>query len=226
MYKKVLVEINEIVTAEIFARYALKFAKLNNASLCFFFIHKKGIKFEKISTILKRIFLEAEKNHLKAECIIKETTLPFYPQMILKKTLKLPCSVVIIKIINVGKISPKRILFILKGNLNYLKEKTDFIINLSKIFHAKVFINYFGKDENIEKIFSSLKRHEIKFESRIFPKFSYETLIFQTLSKKIELLAGEQKKTEFLGIFKLDLVSKLIENPPCNLIIFKPYHRK
>lgn len=241
MYKKVLVEINEIVTAEIFARYALKFAKLNNASLCFFFIHKKGIKFEKISTILKRIFLEAEKNHLKAECIIKEgerlkelkdiilkekIDLAFLPSDDFKKTLKLPCSVVIIKIINVGKISPKRILFILKGNLNYLKEKTDFIINLSKIFHAKVFINYFGKDENIEKIFSSLKRHEIKFESRIFPKFSYETLIFQTLSKKIELLAVEQKKTEFLGIFKLDLVSKLIENPPCNLIIFKPYHRK
>jgi hypothetical protein len=100
VYRKVLVEINEIVTAEIFARYALKFAKLNNASLCFLFIHKKGIKFEKISTILKRIFLEAEKNHLKAECIIKEgerlkelkdiilkekSTLPFYPQMILKK---------------------------------------------------------------------------------------------------------------------------------------------
>ncbi len=143
-----------------------------------------------------------------------------------KRLSKLPCSVAVVKIINMGKITPRRILFILRGKLDYLKEKTDFIMNISKIFHAKVFINYFGKDENIEKIFSSLRKHDIKIESKVFSKFSYKLMMFQALSKKIELLVVEQKREGFLRIFKPDSVSKLIENPPCNLIVFKPYHKK
>ena len=241
MYKKVLAEIDETITSEASARYVLKFAKLNNASIYLCFIHKKEAKFEKASAIFKKLFLEAEKNNLKVECIIKKgerlkelkdiilkekIDIAFLPSYDFKKASKLPCSVAIIKIINMGKISPKRILFILKGKIDYLKEKTDFIMNLSKIFHAKVCINYFGEDGNIEKIFSSLRKHEIKFESRIFPKFSYKTVIFQALSKKIELLVVEQKREGFFGIFKPDSVNNLIENPPCNLIIFKPYHRQ
>lgn len=241
MYKKVLAEIDEEITAEVSARYALKFAKLNNASLYLCFIHKKNTKFEKAEATLKRVFLEAEKNNLKAECIIKEgeriaqlkdivkkekIDIAFLPSDDFKRLSKLPCSLAVVKIINMGKISPKRILFVLKGKLDFLKEKTDLIMNFSKIFHAKVFINYFGKDENIEKIFLSLKKHEIKFESKVFPKFSHKILMFQALSKKIELLVVEQKKPGVLGIFKPDSVSKLIENPPCNLIVFKPSHKK
>jgi hypothetical protein len=241
MYKKVLAEIDETITSETSARYALKFATLNNASLSLYFMHKNEAMFEKAETILKRVFFEAEKNNLKAECIIKKgemfeelkdiilkqkIDIAFLPSDDFKKVLKLPCSVVVIKIINMGKISPKRILFILRGKLDYLKEKTDFIMHLSKIFHSKVCINYFGKNENIEQIFSSLREHEIRFESGIFPKFSYKTLIFQALSKKIELLVVEQNRPGFFDIFKSDSVSKLIENLPCNLIIFKPYHRQ
>ncbi len=140
MYKKVLAEIDETITSEASARYALKFAKLNNASIYLCFIYKKEAKFEKASTILKRLFLEAEKNNLKTECIIKkgerlkelkaiilkeEIDIAFLPSEDFKRASKLPCSVAIIKIINMGKISPKRILFILKGKLDYLKEKTD-----------------------------------------------------------------------------------------------------
>lgn len=206
MYKKVLAEIGEGITASVSARYALKFAKLNNASLYLCFIHKKDAKFEKAEVTLKRVFIEAEKNNLKTECIIKEgerleqlkdiikkekIDIAFLSSDDLKRISKLPCSVAVVKIINMGKITPRRILFILKGRLDYLKEKTDFIMNIAKIFHAKVFINYFGKDENIEKIFSSLRKHEIK----------------------IELLMVEQKREGFLGIFKPDSVSKLIENP-------------
>ncbi|WP_353684227.1 universal stress protein [Thermodesulfovibrio sp. 3907-1M] len=241
MYKKVLVEIDEGITASVSARYALKFAKLNNASLYLCFIHKKDAKFEKAETILKRVFIEAEKNNLKAECIIKEgerfaqlkdiikkekIDIAFLLSDDFKRLSKLPCSVAVVKIINMGKITPKRILFILRGRLDYLKEKTDFIMNISKIFHVKVFIIYFGKDKNIEKIFSSLRKHDIKIESKVLPKFSYKLGMFQSLSKKVELLVVEQKRAGFLGIFKPDSVSKLIENPPCNLIVFKPYHKK
>jgi len=241
MYKKILAEVDERLTSESVARYALKFAKLNNSSLYLCFIHKKEAKFEKAEVALKRVFLEAEKNNIKVECIIKEgerleelkeiikkekIDIAFVTSDDFKQISKLPCSVAMIKIINMGKLSPKRILFILKGKVNYLKEKAIFIENLSKIFHARVYINYFGKDENIEKLFSILKKHEIKIESKVFHKFSLKTVMFQALSKKIELLVMEQEKSGFLGIIKPDSMSKLIENPPCNLIIFKPYHKE
>lgn len=241
MYKKILAEVDERLTSESGARYGLKFAKIGNASLYLCFIHKKEAKFEKAEATLKRVFLEAEKSNLKVECIIKEgerleelreiikkekIDIAFVPSDDFKQISKLPCSIAMVKIINMGKLSPKRILFILKGKVNYLKEKAIFIENLSKIFHARVYINYFGKDENIEKLFSILKKHEIKIESKVFHKFSLKTVMFQALSKKIELLVMEQEKSGFLGIIKPDSMSKLIENPPCNLIIFKPYHKE
>lgn len=241
MYKKILAEIDERLTSESAARYALKFAKLSNASFYLCFIHKKEAKFEKAEATLKRVFLEAEKNNLKVEWLIKEgerlgelkeiikkekIDIVFIPSDDFRQISKLPCSVVMVKIVNMGKLSPKRILFILKGRVNYLKEKAAFIENLSKIFHAKVYINYFGKDESIEKLFSILKKHEIKIESKVFPKFSLKTSTFQALSKKAELLVVEQEKAGFLGILKPDPLTKLIENPPCNLIIFKPYHKE
>lgn len=241
MYEKVLAEINDTITSETFARYALKFAKLIDASFYICSVHKKEEKFEKAEAVLKKVFLEAEKNNLKVECIIKKgerfkelkdiikkekLDIAFLPSDDFKKISKLPCSMAIIKIINMGKLSPKRILFILKGKANYLKEKAIFIENLSKIFHAKVYINYFGKDENIEKFFSILKKHEIKIETKVFPKFSLKTATFQALSKKSELLVVEQEKSRFLEILKPDPVAKLIENPPCNLIIFKPFHKE
>ncbi|MEN2985047.1 MAG: universal stress protein [Thermodesulfovibrionaceae bacterium] len=241
MYKKVLAEIDETITSESSARYALKFAKLSNASLYLCFIHKKEAKFEKAEAIVKKVFLEAEKSNLKVEGIIKEgerleelrdiikkekIDITFVPSNDFKKISKLPCSVAMVKIINMGKVSPKRILFILKGKIKYMKELAFFIENISKIFHAKLYINYFGKDEDIEKLLSTLKRHEIKIESQVFPKYSLKTLKFQALSKKIDLLIVEQKKSGLFEILKPDSLSKLIENPPCNLIIFKPYHKE
>lgn len=241
MYKKFLAEIDGSITSESSARYALKFAKLINASLYLCFIHKKEARFEKAEAMIKRVFLEAEKNNLKVERIIKEgerlkelkhiikkekIDIAFLPADDFKKISKLPCSIAVVKIVNMGKLSPKRILFILKGKINYLKEKAFFIENLSGIFHARVFINYSGKDKNIEKIFSILKKHEIKIESKVFPKFSLKTVMFHALSKKVDFLVIEQERAGFLEILKPDSVSKLIENPPCNLIIFKPYHKE
>lgn len=69
MYKKILTEIDERITSESAARYALKFAKLSNASLYLCFIHKKEAKFEKAEATLKRVFLEAEKTILKLNAL-------------------------------------------------------------------------------------------------------------------------------------------------------------
>lgn len=48
-------------------------------------------------------------------------------------------------------------------------------------------------------------------------------VIFQVLSKKIELLVTETKERTFLEIFKGTEMEKLIKNPPCNIILFKVY---
>lgn len=241
MYKKILAEIDGTLTSEASARMALKFAKFSNASFYLCFIHKRETKFEKAEAMAKRVFLEAEKNNLKVELIIKEgerieeikdiikkekIDIAFLPSDNIKKILKLPCSTVTVKIINMGKLSPRRILFIFKGKIEYFKENVFFIENFSKIFHAKVFINYFGADKSIDKLISNLKKQEIKLESKIFPKFSLKTLMFQALSKRVEFLVVEHKKSGFLEFFKPDSLTKLIENPPCNLIIFKPYHKE
>lgn len=233
VFKKILIEINHALTSEAVSHYALKFAKLNDSSV--FLVCQKGVDFEKAESVLKKVFLSAEKHNLQAQCFTKEggrievlkeiikkekIDIAFLSANDFKTLLKLPCRVVIIKIINMGKISPKRILFILRGKVEPLKEKTFFIETLAKIFHAKIYINYFGKDKNIEKLFSILKQHEVKFESKTFPKFSYKTLIFQALSKRIELILIEPEKRRFLKIFK-SAIEELFENPPCNLIIFK-----
>lgn len=240
MFKRILAEIDEKITSEISARYALKFAKINEASVWICFIHKKGTQFEKAESTLKKAFLEAEKNNIPAQCVIKDGNRVEELKKIIKKEnieaaflhgedlnkiLKLPCSVIIVKIVNLGKISPKKVLFILKGKVKQMKEKVVFIESITKIFHGKLIINYFGKDKNIEKLFSMLKKQEIKFESKIFPKFSYKTAMFQALSKRVELILIEAEKPGLIKFFKSEY-EKLINNPPCNLMIFKLYHKE
>lgn len=241
MYKKILVEIDESITSEALAQYGLKFSKIFKASFYLFYLYEKEKKNIKGEETLKKLLLEAEKNMLKAQSIIKEgerfkelekiikkeqIDLAFLPLNNIKQISKLPCSVAMVKIINMGKLSPKRILIFLKGKMSYLKEITFFIQNFSKIFHATLYIYYFGKDEKIEKLFTILKEHGLKFESKIFPKFSLKTLTFQALSKRIDLLIMAEKRDKFFEIFTANPITELLKNPPCNLIIFKPLYKE
>jgi len=240
MFKRILALVDEKITSEVSARYALKFAKINNAFFLICLIHKKGTQFERSEQILQKIFLEAEKIKIKTQGIIKtgdkfeelkeiikkeNVEIVFLPDENLRKIFELPCSVVNVKIVNLGKILPKKILLILKGKISQIKEKAAFLENIAKIFHAKFIINYFGNDKDIENFFSILKDQGIKFESKIFPKFSYKTAVFQALSKKVGLVLIEIEKPKVFKFLKSDY-EKFIENPPCNLITFRLYQKE
>lgn len=240
MYKKILTEIDEKFLSQILVNYALKFAKINNAELWLYIIPEKDTSLEKLESILKKIFqetkyfnipiqyiIETEKKLRKLKNILstKEIDIAFLHLDNFKNLLGSPCSLVSIKIINIGKSFPKRVFFILSGKLDHLKEKVHFIENISKIFHPKIYITYFGKDKNIEEFFLLLRNKNLKFESKIFPKFSYKSAIFLALSKKSELIVIESQKKSFFNPFKLFGIKKLIENSPCNLLIFKPFQR-
>ncbi|MDW8135195.1 MAG: hypothetical protein RMI74_00195 [Thermodesulfobacterium sp.] len=140
MLKKILIEIDSKITSEFLYHYALKYAKITKAELWLGLFHKKGKPFQKAESILKKLFLEAEKLNIEVQGFIKEgdrlkelkniinkekIDLAFLSMENLNKLLKLPCSIVTSKIINIGKIYPKRILFILKGPITHLKEKNS-----------------------------------------------------------------------------------------------------
>ncbi len=240
IYKKILVQINDDFISERAAYFALKVARELKSHLILCFIHERGQEFEKGERLLKKYFLEAEREGLKVEALIKEgrsleiledlikkeaIDLLFVPGEGSKKLDQLLCSIAIVKIVNLGKLHPKRILFLLKGNLPSWKENAYLIETFYHAFKTKVFLVCCGKSKNFSKLLFHLEKAGVKMDMEFYPSFSYNIIIFQILSKRADLLILEKTDRRILGFLGRSESQKLIRETPCNLIIFRPFSR-
>ncbi|MBM4128532.1 MAG: universal stress protein, partial [Nitrospira sp.] len=55
-------------------------------------------------------------------------------------SLKLPCSVALVRVVHMGRIHPRNILVPLKGRIDHIKERAYFTAKMAEGFGAKVFV--------------------------------------------------------------------------------------
>ncbi len=230
--------------------------------------------FEKAEDAMKRLFIEAEKTGIQVESIT-ETGEPvkeiekivkheeiniafastrrediekrFYAGTVAQNlSLKLPCSVALVRVVHTGKIHPHKILVPLKARIDHIKERAYFTARMAECFHSRVFIFHVTKPitkffhgeihltpaqwekrlpENIKDFMEHLIRYEIAHEGRLAPGITARSITIEASSKRHDLvIMGASERGLLSSIIKGNPVENVLRETPCDLIILKPRH--
>ncbi|PKL51757.1 MAG: hypothetical protein CVV37_04825 [Nitrospira bacterium HGW-Nitrospira-1] len=68
-----------------------------------------------------------------------------------KLSLKLPCSVALVRVVHSGRVHPRRILVPVKARIDHVKERACFTTHMARAFGSKVFV--FHAPKPLEKFF-------------------------------------------------------------------------
>lgn len=229
---------------------------------------------EKAEDAMKRLFIEAENMGIEVESITKtgevvkeiekivrheeiniafastrreDIEKRFYAGTVARNlSLKLPCSVALVRVVHTGKIHPHKILVPLKANINHIKERAYFTAKMAECFHSKVFIFHVTKPitkffhgeihltpaqwekrlpGNIKVFMEHLIRYEIIHEGKLAPGITARSITIEAAAKRHDLIIMGASERGFLSsVIKGNPVEDVLRETPCDLIILKPRH--
>jgi len=161
-------------------------------------------------------------------------------------SLKLPCSVALVRIAHSGRVRPGRILVPVKARINRVRERAVFVSAMAKAFGAKVFV--FHAPKPLEKIFSGeihltppeweerrsadiahfmshLKQRDIEHEGRHLPGGIARNITVEAFAKRHDLIImGASERSLLASLLNGSPVEQVLRETPCDLIILKPRH--
>jgi nucleotide-binding universal stress UspA family protein len=161
-------------------------------------------------------------------------------------SLKLPCSVALVRVVHSGRVHPKRILVPLKARVDHVTERAAFVTRMARAFGSKVFV--FHTPKPIEKFFHGeihltppeweerishdishfmeyLKQHDIEHEGRLLPGKTARNITIEAFAKRHDLIImGASERSLLASLLKGNPVEEVLRETPCDLIILKPRH--
>lgn len=171
----------------------------------------------------------------------------FYAGTLVRRlSLKLPCSVALMRVVHFGRIPPRKILVPLKATIDHITERARFAGFLAQAFGAKVFV--FHTPQPVEKFLRGerhltpreweerlspdlarfldyLNRKDIEHESRLLPGRASRNITIEAFAKRHDLiLMGASERNFWAALLHGNPVEEVLREAPCNLIILKPRH--
>ena len=171
----------------------------------------------------------------------------FYPGTIARRlSLKLPCSVALVRVMHTGRVHPKRILVPLKARIDRVTERASFTACMARTFGSRVIV--FHTPKPIEKFFHGeihltppeweerishdirhfmeyLKQHDIEHEGRLLPGRTARNITIEAFAKRHDLIImGASERSLLTTLIKGNPVEEVLRETPCDLIILKPRH--
>jgi len=161
-------------------------------------------------------------------------------------SLKLPCSVALVRIVHSGRVRPRRILAPVKARINHVRERAAFVSHMAEAFGAKVYV--FHTPKPLEKIFSGeihltppeweermshdiaqfmqyLKQQDIEHEGKHLPGRIARNITIEAFAKRHDLIImGASERSLLASLLKGNPVEQVLRETPCDLIILKPRH--
>ena len=171
----------------------------------------------------------------------------FYAGTVARKlSVRLPCSVALVRAVRVGHIHPARILVPLKAQMDHLEERTFFIAKMAEAFHAKVFLFHAPRPvtrlfhgpihlapgewetrlpHDVAELIESLRRYKVEFERRIIPGAVGKSITIEAAAKRHDLIVmGASQRSLWASLLKGNPVEDVLRETPCDLIILNPKH--
>jgi nucleotide-binding universal stress UspA family protein len=161
-------------------------------------------------------------------------------------SLKLPCSVALVRVVHSGRVHPKRILVPLKARIDHVKERVAFVKHMASAFGAKVFIFHTPKplakffhgeihltppqwveriSDDISHFMEHLRQHDIEHEGRLLPGKTARNITLEAFAKRHDLIImGASERGLWASLLKGKPVEEVLKETPCDLIILKPRH--
>lgn len=171
----------------------------------------------------------------------------FYAGTVARRLLvSLPCSVALVRVVHMGRISPRNILVPLKARVDHINERSYFTAMLANAFRAGV--NLFHTTKPITKFFHGeidltplewnsrlphdllrfvdrLEEYGIVHEKRLMPGRAGREIAIEAASKRSDLIIlGASERSLLNTLLRGNPVEDLMRRTPCNLIILKPRH--
>jgi nucleotide-binding universal stress UspA family protein len=159
-------------------------------------------------------------------------------------SLKLPCSVALVRVAHFGRVRPRRILVPVKARIGHVMERANFVTYMAKAYGAKVYV--FHTPKPIEKIFSGeihlsppeweerisrdislfmkcLKQQDIEHEGKHLPGKIARNITIEAFAKRHDLIImGASERSLLASLLKGNPVEQVLRETPCDLIILKP----
>lgn len=171
----------------------------------------------------------------------------FYAGTVARRLLvSLPCSVALVRVVHMGRISPGNILVPLKARIAHINERSYFTAMLANAFSAGV--NLFHITKPLTKFFHGeidltplewgsrlphdllrfidrLEGYGIVHEKRLMPGRAGRDIAIEAASKRSDLIIlGASERSLLNTLLRGNPVEDLMRRTPCNLIILKPRH--
>lgn len=232
------------------------------------------LTFRRAESALERLFIEAEENGVDVQSMI-ETGDPlekiteivkredidivfaatrredierrFYAGTIARSlSLKLPCSVALVRVVHMGRAHPKNILVPLKARIDCIKERVYFTAKMAEGFHSRVFVfhvtapitKFFHGEmhltpaqwekkvpEDIADFIRQINKYRIESEGRLAPGHTSRSITVESAAKRHDLIImGASKRSLLKSIIRGNPVEDVLRKTVCDLIIFNPRH--
>jgi nucleotide-binding universal stress UspA family protein len=161
-------------------------------------------------------------------------------------SLKLPCSVALVRVVHMGRAYPKTILVPLKARIDHIAERATFTALMAaafgahlSLFHsAKPLMRFFHGEvhltppeweaktpKDVSLFAEQLNRYEVSLEKKLVPGIAGKSITMEAAIKRHDLIImGASKRSLLRSFMRGNPVEQVLRDTPCNLIILKPGH--
>lgn len=161
-------------------------------------------------------------------------------------SLKLPCSVALVRIVHSGRVHPKKILVPLKTKIVHVSEHAYFTASMADTFGSKVFIFHAPKKvtrffhgeihlahqdweqqrpQDISRFMEHLEKQGIEYESKLMPGRTGKSITLEAFAKRHDLIImGTSRRTLFASLLRGNPVEHVLRETPCDLVMLTPRH--
>jgi nucleotide-binding universal stress UspA family protein len=171
----------------------------------------------------------------------------FYSGTVARRlSMKLPCSVALMRVVHFGRIQPRKILVPLKAKIDHIAERARFASFMAKAFGSKVFVFHTPKpvekflrgeihltppewkeriSPDISRFMDYLKQQDIDHEGRLLPGRTARNITIEAFAKRHDLIVmGASERSLWASLLQGNPVEEVLREAPCDLIILKPRH--
>ena len=171
----------------------------------------------------------------------------FYTGTVARRlSLKLPCSVALMRVVYSGRVHPRKILVPLKATIDHIAERARFAGFLAKAFGSKIFVFHTPKpvekflhgelhltppewekkiSPDIARFLNYLQRQDIEHEGRLLPGRTARNITLEAFAKRHDLIImGASERSLWASLLQGNPVEEVLREAPCDLIILKPRH--
>ncbi len=196
---------------------------------------RRVVAAEKIDIVFAATRHEDVKNRFYARTTAREFSL------------RLPCSVALVRVVNLGRIRPRTILVPLKARIDHVDERAYFTALLAAAFDSRIHLFHTTKPlmrfflgevhltpvewearlpGDMARFIDVLNRNAVSHEKKLIPGVAGRNITIEAAAKLHDLIImGASERSLLNSLLRGNPVERVLRETTCDLIILKPRHK-